>query len=135
MLRRLLISYLVVPLVPPLVMIAWGGGWRMPFGDWFGIVLLYEVIGVLAMTVLATPLYFIYRRFGWTGWVAFMLGGGICAFLTSGILLITTRNLSQVPFFAALGMLAGLLFRFLLYGVNRTPSQDESTTTILKPHG
>ena len=121
MLRRVILAYLVVPLVPPVLMLVWSGAWRMRFGDWLGILLLYEVIGLLAMIVLGVPLLLLYKWRGWTGWGAFMLAGGACAALTSAMFLFTSRNLAQVPFFTTLGIVAGVVFRLVLYGASSSP--------------
>ena len=98
-------------------MITWSGAWRLPLGDSLGILLLYEVIGAVAMIILGTPLFWIYKKLGWTGWVPFMLGGGICATVTSALFLFTSHQFSQVPFFTVLGIGCGFVFRLVLYGI------------------
>jgi hypothetical protein len=57
LLLRLLVSYFVIPAVPPVLMLATMRGWgHMGFGDWMGIVLLYGIFGFAAMVALGTPL-------------------------------------------------------------------------------
>jgi hypothetical protein len=123
-LYRILLAYLLVPLVPPVGMLSLARAWRMSFGDWLGILLLYQVFGLIALIVLGTPLLLIYKRLGWTGWGAFMLGGGACAALTSGIMLSGARNRSLIALLTTLGMVAGLVFRVVLYGPNRIPPSN-----------
>jgi hypothetical protein len=76
------------------------------------------------MISLGTPLLLVYKRFAWTGWGAFMLGGGFCAAVTSSVFFFSSHQLSQVPFFMVLGILAGLVFRFLLYGAREVSPAD-----------
>ncbi len=114
---RIILAYLLVPLMPPVVMLTCSGAWwRMSLGDWLGILMLYALIGFLAMLVLGTPMLILYQRQRWTGWGAFAVGGGLCAAITSAVFLHQSRDAYQLLYFTVLGILAGLLFRTILFG-------------------
>jgi hypothetical protein len=127
-LLRVLLSYVVIPVIPPVLLLArTRGSSHIAFGDWLGILLLYSVFGFAAMVVLGTPLLFFYLRLGWTGFLAFMAGGGLCAAITSYAVLRGQRDLSLVEFFAIAGIIAGLLFRVILFGIRRQIAAAESS--------
>ena len=55
---RLLVSYVLIPLVPPVFMLLRAAEvTRIPLGDWFGIVLIYAAFGFGAMLVLERRCY------------------------------------------------------------------------------
>ena len=120
---RLLVSYALIPFIPPFLMLS-----RMPgvvhisFGDWLGIVVLYGVFGLGAMLALGTPLLFCYLRLGWTGFLPFMAGGGACAGITSYAFLRGGREVSLIEFLIVAGIISGALFRAILFGLWRHPS-------------
>jgi len=115
---RLLVSYFLIPLIPPaLLLLRTPGVSRMAFGDWLGIVLIYAAFGLAVMLVLGTPLLFCYSRLGWTGFLPFMAGGGVCAGITSYAVLRGGRNTGLIGFFAVAGILSGLFFRLILFGL------------------
>ncbi len=91
----------------------------MGLGNWLGIVLIYGVFGFAAMLALGTPLLFCYLRLGWTGFLPFMAGGGVCAGITSWALLRRSHDLGMVEFFTVTGIISGLLFRVILFGIQR----------------
>jgi hypothetical protein len=125
-LLRLLASYLLVPIIPPvLVLITMYGKSRMAIGGWFGIVLLYGVFGLAAMLVLGTPLLAVYLWFGLTDLLSFM-AGGVCAGITVYAMSRRNPDLGMLYLFAALGIISGAVFRFILFGgqpYSRTPSK------------
>jgi hypothetical protein len=88
----------------------------MSSGDWLGIFLLYGVFGFAAMLVLGIPLLFCFLRFGWTGFIPFMLAGGALAWLTSFAVLGGGHNLPLVELFGLAGILSGFCFRLILFG-------------------
>jgi hypothetical protein len=92
----------------------------MPVGDWLGIFLLYGGFGLAAMIVLGTPLLFCYLRLGWTGFLPFMAGGGVCAGITSYAILRGDPNLRSVELFTITGIVSGMFFRMILFGLRLT---------------
>ncbi len=110
---------MLVPLIPPVLLVlmtARRGGWVIAFGDWPGIVFL-GIFGFAAMIALGTPLLFCYLRLGWTGFVPFMAGGGICAGITSYAVLHRGPNTAiGVEYFIIPGIVAGAFFRMILFG-------------------
>ena len=124
-LRRLLASYFLIPLVPPILLLSRtrGFGHTAP-GDWAGIVALYFVLGFAAMILLGTPLLACYIRLGWTGFLSFMAGGGICAALTTYLALRGDQNLGLIQIFTVAGIISGGLFRLILFGLSRHPYAD-----------
>jgi hypothetical protein len=115
-LLRLLVSYFVIPAVPPVVMlVTMQGSGRMGFGDWMGIVLLYGIFGFAAMVALGTPLLLCFLRLGWTGFVPFITGGGLCAGTTSYAVL-RGGHWGEVELFTITGLVSGLFFQMILFG-------------------
>ena len=88
----------------------------MPPPDWMGIVILYYVFGFAAMLVLGTPLLFFYLKLGWTNFLAFIVGGGLCAAITSYAMTPTPQDLGLVLFFTFTGLVSGFVFRLTLFG-------------------
>lgn len=115
---RLLASYFVIPLIPPALLLL---SMRGAFSDWLGIVYIYGIFGVAAMVALGTPLLLCYLRVGWTGFLPFLAGGGLCAGITAYTLLNTSRDLRLMGFFTFTGIIAGLLFRVILFGFHPQP--------------
>jgi hypothetical protein len=116
---RLLISYFVIPLIPPVLLLLSNRGFGMPVRDWLGIVLIYGVFGFAAMLLLGTPLLFCYLRLGWAGFLPFMAGGGVCAAITTYAVQRGGHNLGLAGFFAIAGAVSGLFFRMMLFGLRR----------------
>lgn len=115
--RRLVVAYLVLPFVPPILLLlrSWPST-PLAFGDAIGIVLLYAAFGFAALLFLGAPLLLLYLRLGWTGFLPFMLAGGVCAAVTSYAVLRGVRNWPLVEFFIVAGIVCGLLFRLILFG-------------------
>jgi hypothetical protein len=129
MATRLLLSLLLVPLVPPgLLLLSMRGTGRMTFGDWMGIGLLYGAFGLAALLALGMPLLIVWLRLGWTGFLPFMAGGGLCAGVTSYAVLRGVRDPGMVGFFTVTGIVSGLVFRLLLFGTRRNPAAGESSS-------
>lgn len=118
---RLLASYVVIPLVP-------GGllalSTRGSAGDLLGIVYIYAIFGFGAMAVLGTPLLLVYLRLGWTGFLPFIAAGGVCAGITAYIIRRASQGLGMVSFFTVSGLIAGLLFRAMLFGFRQQPASE-----------
>ena len=119
--RRLVAAYVVLPFVPPSLLLSWSWPFaHLSFGDAIGIVLLYAAFGLAAMLFLGAPLLFLYLRLGWTGFPPFMVGGGLCAALTSYVVLRNVRNWPFLEFFVVAGIFCGLLFRLIVFGFRRS---------------
>ena len=88
----------------------------MALGDWLGIVVIYGALGFAALFGLGTPLLFCYLRLGWTGFIAFMAGGGLCAGVTAYALSGQQKGLSEAALFTISGVISGLFFRIILFG-------------------
>jgi hypothetical protein len=124
-LRRLLVSYFLIPLVPPILLLLRTRGFgHMALADWVGIVALYYALGFAAIILLGTPLLVGYIRLGWTGFLSFMAGGGICAAATTYVALHGNWNLGLIQVFTVAGIISGGLFRLILFGVSRHPYTD-----------
>ncbi len=116
--ERVLLGYLVAPLVPPMILLA--SAQKLPFWDAAGIIMLYWVFGFASIVVLGTPLLLLYRRLGWTGYVSFSIGGGGCALITS---LLVTRGFygaGMIAMWAVTGMVSGVVLRMALFGFRRS---------------
>lgn len=107
---RLVMSYLLVPLVPPLAL-----GLSMSHLD-PALTLIYFPFGFAAIVVLGTPLLFCFLRLGWTGFFPFMMAGGFCAGITAYL-----ARPSPVGLFAQTGIMSGLVFRIILLGIREEP--------------
>jgi len=84
---RLILSYFVVPFISSVLLLIKSFDRRTGIADWLGLVLLFGIFGLAAMLILGTPLVFCYLRLGWTGFLPFLLGGGICAAITARVFL------------------------------------------------
>jgi hypothetical protein len=129
-LLRLLASYLLVPIVPPVLMLMTIFGTRgMATGDWFGIILLYGAFGLAAMLALGTPLLAVYLWLGLTDLISFMAGGGVCAGITAYAMTGRSHDSAMVYLFTILGTISGAIFRLILFGaqpVSRSNSKAPS---------
>lgn len=115
---RLALSYLLVPLVPPvLLLLSMGQGRPIAFNDRMGFVYIYGFFGLATMIGLGAPLLLLYLRLGWTGFLPFLVGGGLCAGITAFALRGPSASWGMVMFFTGTGILAGLLFRLILFGL------------------
>jgi hypothetical protein len=126
-LLRLLASYLLVPIVPPvLLQLIARGGPPLTALDWVATILLYGVFGLAAMLVLGTPLLALYLWFGLTDLLSFMAGGGVCAGITVYATSRRSPDLGILYLFTALGIISGAAFRLILFGgqpYSRNPSK------------
>lgn len=115
---RLALSYVLVPLVPPvLLLLSMGLGGPMASNDRLAFVCIYGLFGLATMIGLGAPLLLLYLRLGWTGFLPFLAGGSVCAAITSYALRGPSSGWGMVPFFTGTGALAGLLFRLILFGL------------------
>jgi hypothetical protein len=120
---RLALSYVAVPLVPPiLLLLNMSRAAKLSFGDWTGIVIIYGAIGLAAMILLGTPLLALCLRFGKTGFAPFIAGGAISAILTVYAAWAGQPQSSLIELFAILGAAAGGVFRLILFGFGSTGS-------------
>lgn len=120
-----MVAYLLLPFVPPILLLSrsWPST-HLTFVDSIGIVLLYAVFGFAALLFLGTPLLFLYLRLGWTGFLPFMAGGGICAAVTSYAVLRNGRNGPLIEFLTIAGIVCGLLLRLILFGFRQDCLQN-----------
>jgi hypothetical protein len=118
LIHRLALAYFLVPVSAPILMVllSMRGARLMSFPDWAGSVLLYGIFSFAAMVVFGTPLMYLYSRLNWTGFVAFIAGGAACALVTD-ILVMQGKITDQLAFFAMFGVVEGLVFRLILFGV------------------
>lgn len=72
--------------------------------------------GSPAMIFVGIPLLYIYLRRGWTGFLPFLIGGGVCGIAIFGALLSTPLYPVVLRMYAACGLVGGALFRILLFG-------------------
>lgn len=121
--RRLLLSYALVPFIPPVLLLG-RAVWHMNPGDSLGILILYWIFGLGAMAVFGTPLLFVYLRLGWTGFLPFLAGGGGCAAITAA-LLSGPHGKGMIETFGALGAVSGIFFRVLLFGIRKNSRLTE----------
>jgi len=89
----------------------------MASNDRLAFVCIYGLFGLATMIGLGAPLLLLYLRLGWTGFVPFLAGGGLCAGITAYALRGPSNGWGQVLFFAGTGILAGVLFRLILFGL------------------
>jgi hypothetical protein len=116
-----LLGYLLIPLIPPmLLMLATRGGPNL-LSDRLGVILIYGVFGLAAMLVLGLPLLFVFLRMGWNGFVHFMSGAALCAFITSYAVLHGHHDQPMIAFFTITGLIAGFCFRIILFGFDPVP--------------
>lgn len=110
---RLLLSYLLVPSLCflPLTL-------SLASSDWLELTVLYSVFGFGAMVVLGTPLMLLFSRFQIRSFVAFSLAGALCVALMY-VLIPRLIDRSMLPLFLLLGLIAGYLFRLILFGFKR----------------
>lgn len=115
---------MLLPFVPPILLLlrSWPFA-HLAFADAIGIVLLYAAFGFAALLFFGTPLLLLYLRLGWTGFPPFMVGGGVCAAVTSCAALRSVHNWPLVEFFTIAGIVCGLLFRLIVFGFRRDFSQ------------
>ncbi len=118
-LLRLLASYLVIPIVPPVLLLLVTRSSEMPLSYWLGIVVIHGIFGFAAMVLLGTPLLFFFLRLHWTGFVPFMAGGGLCAGITSYTVLRGGGSQNMVVIFTLFGGISGALFRMTLFSLKR----------------
>lgn len=122
-LLRVLLGYLLIPLIPPtLLLLATRGE---PSSDWQGVILIYGVFGLAAMLVLGSPLLFVFLRMGWTGFVHFMSGAALCAFITSYAVLHGRHDQPMIAFFTITGVISGFCFRIILFGLDSVSNPEE----------
>jgi hypothetical protein len=120
-LLRVLLGYLLIPLIPPiLLMLATQGGPNL-LSDRLGVILVYGVFGLAAMLMLGSPLLFVFLRRVWTGFVNFMCGAALCAFITSYAMLRGQHNQPMIAFFTVTGLVSGFGFRIILFGFDPVP--------------
>jgi hypothetical protein len=115
---RTVVGYLLTPLVPPMILLA--GAQKLPFWDAAGIIVLYWVFGFASIVVLGTPLLLLYRRLGWTGYVSFSIGGGVCAAITSSLVMRGMDGAGIIAMWAFTGAASGLVLRMTLFGFRRS---------------
>jgi hypothetical protein len=122
---RLGLAFILVPFSAPTLMaiLMLRDARAMSLGDWAGIVSLYTIFAFAAMVVLGTPLLLLYSRLNWTGFFAFVAGGAVCAVVTD-VLVMQGRMTSQLAFFVMFGVVEGLVFRLILFGVRLRPRLD-----------
>jgi len=118
-LLRLLLGYLLIPPIPPILLLLAERG--ASNSEWQGVILIYGVFGLAAMLVLGSPLLFVFLRMGWTGFVHFMSGAALCAFITSFAMLRGQHNQPIIAFFTITGVISGLCFRIILFGFDPVP--------------
>ena len=77
----------------------------------------------IAMLVLGLPLLLVYLRLNQRSFLGFALGGGLCATITA-FAVATRTDIGLLIFYGFFGVIAGVLFRLILFGVRRsTPRQ------------
>jgi hypothetical protein len=133
---RLFASYLFVPLVPPVLLLVTmygsngmsAGGW-FSSGDWFGIVLGHGIFTLAAMLILGTPLLALYLWLGWTNFISFMAGGGVCTEITAYAMGWGDAPLFLACLVAAQGIISGAVFRLILFGAQTyTPAPNQGVS-------
>jgi hypothetical protein len=131
---RLLLSYCLVPLVPGLyLMLSNHRVFALPLELWASSIVIYGIFGLAAVVVLGTPLLFLFIRLGWTGLFPFMAAGGACAAATSYAVLSGGHDLGMVYIFTKAGMVAGLLFRLILFGWKQNWEEDPALSENPQP--
>jgi hypothetical protein len=125
-LPRLLLSYCLVPLIGTLSLLAITSVVTpKPLGDWQGFIAFNAIIFTLAaMVVLGTPLLVFYRWRGWTSFLSFAVGGGLCATITCLVLLRPGIHPRIVAPFTAAGVCAGAAFRLILFGARQYSASE-----------
>lgn len=99
----------MVPLTAPalLVLDTLLAGQRLSFFDGLGFVLLYAVFGFGAMAVPGLPLPVLCARPRWTGFLAFIAGGTVCAAVTYVLVVRGQAQPGQFALFSAFGIVEG----------------------------
>ena len=115
LLPRILLAYLLVPPVAPLTLLfASGSRWS---GSWLSWLALLSIFAFAAMFLLGTPLLYVFLRLRLTGLVPFMAAGAFCAALTDNFMESGPRQYWLLALYAGSGAVAGLAFRFILFGI------------------
>ena len=129
-LLRLALAYLIVPFTAPvlLVLLSIRGTRNMRLSDWAGILLLYGVFSFAAMVVLGVPLLVLYSRLRWSGFLAFIVGGAVCAATTYALVVRGQMQRDQLVLFTQFGIIEGFAFRLILFGGALRPRPVASTS-------
>ncbi len=89
--------------------------------DALAMMLLYGAFSLAAMVVLGIPALFIYAKLRWTGFVAFMAGGAVCAAATYAFAVRRQMRADHLTLFTTFGVVEGLFLRLLLFGARAAP--------------
>ena len=111
-LGKLILAFLIAPLVTPLVIMSTSLLLEPPFpleevGSWF---IAVAVFAYLATAVFGIPAFLIYRWLKWTHPLLYVLGGGV---IGAAVSIILNRSAVSIIFVVA-GALSGLVFRVLI---------------------
>lgn len=68
------------------------------------------------MLILGLPLLWLYLRLNLTSLRQFAVGGSICAMVMAAILA-GTPDIATLVYYGAVGMIVGIVFRIILFGV------------------
>lgn len=116
---RLLIAYVVVPLLVPAIQtlsVADSDGRHLEHfhSRYADSLVLTGTITFAAMVILGLPLLFIYLHLNLSSFLAFSLGGAACAVIAAAVLLGSASIL--LLYYGLIGLIAGVAFRLILFG-------------------
>jgi hypothetical protein len=136
---RIILAFLVAPLVTPVVFIVEASLSRgLPLSEQIpGYFLLYGLFAYIATAALGIPAYFLFRALRWSSVILFVLGGGAIAFIFSFFIFegypanIFWIRLGDRLWCVLAGGLSALVFRMILLnlefnGRKRLPIESET---------
>jgi hypothetical protein len=118
---RVLLSCLLVPATVPIVLALQTKD--LIDNDWLEMLMflpIAAIVGSPAMIFLGIPLLCIYLRWGLTGFVPFLIGGGICATAVFDAILRSPIRPEMLEIYTLCGVVGGALFRVILFGFDPT---------------
>ncbi len=122
------LALIAVPFFVPAVMtlvIARSDGSSPDLNDYLGNLMLYGTFTCFAMVILGLPLLWLYLRLNQRSFLAFAFGGGLCAIPPALVGSGRPTQLSTLMFYFVIGVIAGLTFRLILFGVRRDAPDRE----------
>jgi hypothetical protein len=118
---RVGLSCFVVPTVVPVVLTLQVQ--HVSFHDWIEMLLflpLVALFGSPAMIFLGMPLLCLYLRWGMTGFLPFMIGGGVCSTAVFAAILRGATQPEMLLMDTLCGVVGGMVFRVILFGFDPT---------------